>query len=376
MSAICVHHHDDLAGYQEEAAGDDEIDLEYVGCDTQLLTRILEGDTAHRFISLVIQGNITDARIGELARTRCPRLLTLYGRPTLLSQVLEHRARELQEAGVTWTDRDDPRVFELLAASGVEKFTLYHSTPLPPLFHDFLRLDKLTHLNVGGGCDQPVGTVLESLINCARLTTLAIGGSKLDYSLRRCTALLDVSLHWCTIGSAFRFPEALTSLAMWDCTPEDSAFLVDSSVVDLIISGEDGGRALCDCAANRPMGSVILYDSLSFLTVGAIAGIRDLNVITTLDQDDLFKLASALRTPGNILSALEVELAPGLALNGLRAALASPECRLERLCTSGSDLGSNYMIKLKLLPLLFSKNRPPIRRLPLEMFRLVGGMLL
>ncbi|KAH9251499.1 hypothetical protein BASA81_010530 [Batrachochytrium salamandrivorans] len=308
-----------------------------------------------------------------------------------VSSLLEHPSNKIKVLDMPkYTKGDIPRFFAALGQSQVSALTL--SSVDPPEFaqslHEYLARDLLVKLEVWMNEEQVTSEMMMSLAQCTRLAKLEM----LQCTFSQPTAFTHI-------------PKSITKLVLHDCTfvgDFNWSFLADSNVRELDflnVRGVDGtqcGSALAVQLRAKGLDTLrFIYCDFTNETLAA-AGV-ELGRIKILDIDDHLSDASiglialVLQSPNSEMKELVLDYSDETASikNHLVPALKHPNCNLAELSlwTSQAEhreaagkVEDTFCNLLALFALLQGKQVRrlycPLRRLPVEMLRLVGAMLI
>ncbi|KAH9260799.1 hypothetical protein BASA81_001266 [Batrachochytrium salamandrivorans] len=388
-----------LARFQSAAASlqpDERIKLKVTHtCESniELLRGMLLHPQANKICSLVwtYDGKEDVNSIIPLLLGNCPELGSLqmdfkhHSEFDFVSSVLEHPSNKIKVLALSRHAKGNlARFFAALKQSQVSALTLYYSSEFTQGLHEYLARDLLVSLKVHGR-DQAPSELMVSLANCTRLVEL-----ELDF--------FDFLQ-----PTAFTLPKHITKLKLFYCTVVsgfDWSFLIDSNVRELDLSflkgfyGVQLGSALAVYLKAKGLER-LRFDDCDFVNetlamVGIELGrIKRLN-IRCLNDASIELLALALQSPNNEMKELRLwnnsDMKSSIK-NHLVPALKHPNCNLAKLILSTDQ--QEYESAVKTMS-EFRKRRAlfaslqgqqvrrlycPLQRLPVEMFRLVGAML-
>ncbi|KAH9255539.1 hypothetical protein BASA81_006356 [Batrachochytrium salamandrivorans] len=230
---------------------------------------------------------------------------------------------------------------------------------------------------------------------------------KMMMSLSKCARLAKLEMSQCEFSQSIAFPKSITKLVLHNCTfvgGFDWAFLTGSNVRELDlynVKGVDGNQLGSALAVHlRAQG----LDKLRVAYCGfvnetlAVVGVEIGRIKRLMLEDDRVSDASielialTLQSPNNKMKELVLEYAYST-MNGIEnhlvPALKHPNCNLVRLSLLTYEPEHKKTIKrvedmfhnrLALFVLLQGRQVRrlycPLRRLPVEMFRLVGATLI
>jgi hypothetical protein len=228
-------------------------------------------------------------------------------------------------------------------------------------------------------------------------------------SLARCNRLAELTLGDCSLSQPSPFaqlPKSITKLKLFSCGFDDSvdwSFLVGSGVQELVFKwcrGVDGkalGGELAVCLRTRGL-ETLHFDECSF-TNGALTeigvGLGYLKKLVVerirVNKASMEQISLALQSPNNQLRELKLPYDASAAVGIetiLMQALKHPNCGLTRLDFAAS--GVEWKSAARVTVERFEKRRElfallqgqqvrrlgcPLRRLPVEMMRLVAQLI-
>ncbi|KAH9256500.1 hypothetical protein BASA81_005415 [Batrachochytrium salamandrivorans] len=388
-----------LARFQSAAASlqpDERIKLKVTHtCESniELLRGMLLHPQANKICSLVwtYDGKEDVNSIIPLLLGNCPELGSLqmdfkhHSEFDFVSSVLEHPSNKIKVLALSRHAKGNlARFFAALKQSQVSALTLYYSSEFTQGLHEYLARDLLVSLKVHGR-DQAPSELMVSLANCTRLVEL-----ELDF--------FDFLQ-----PTAFTLPKHITKLKLFYCTVVsgfDWSFLIGSNVRELDLSciddvdGNQLGSALAVYLKASGLDKLYVTHCGFFDETLAVVGI-ELGRIKRLDVDCLndasIKLiALALQSPSE-MKALWLwsnsDMKSSIK-NHLLPALKHPNCSLAELMFLPNEQEYEAAIitlrqshkRRALLALLQGQQVRrlycPLRRLPAEMLRLVGKILI
>ncbi|KAH9256092.1 hypothetical protein BASA81_005868 [Batrachochytrium salamandrivorans] len=388
-----------LAQFQSIAASlepDERIELvvyAYESC-MELLKAVLADPQAARICALKWwhDGKEDVNFVIPLLINNCPELASLrveFGNHSafdFVSSVLEHPSNKVKVLEMLWyTKGDSARFFTALGQSQVSALTLCYSPEFAQGLCGYLARDLLVRLKVRMGNEQVPSAMMVSLAACTRL-------AKLEMS-------------YCKFSHLIAFPKSITKLELENCTfvgGFDWSFLADSNVRELYFfdaRGVDGielGSALAVHLRAKGLDELRLYYCVFADETLAAAGVEigrikrlDLGY-SNLNDASVELIALALKSPNSELRELELWYNDNTASSietHLVPALKHPDCNLIKLSLLAYQehreatrrVESKFCDRLALFVLLQGRQVRrlycPLRRLPMEMFRLVGQML-
>jgi hypothetical protein len=333
----------------------------------------------------------------------CPELASLrvnfyhFANVDFLSSVLECPEAREQLKVLTLphaSEGDFTRLFTALGQSQVADLTVdeSHSPDFYPEYFKYLARDLLVRLDVDIGSNQRVSEMMVPLAKCTRLAELKFG----QCGFRQPTAFTQLS-------------QSVIKLSFGGCSFVDDldwSFLVGGGIQELEFNacrGVDGkalGSALAACLRAKGLKKLWL-DECKFINnalavIGVEVGrVKSLHVESSkVDGAFIEQISSALQTPNNLLRELtlpyEKKTASGIELF-LVPALSHPNCSLilldfvtrgeaRRAAAKAAMERFETICKQRVLLVLLQGQQVrrfgcPLRRLPVEMVRLVGGVL-
>ncbi|KAH9257893.1 hypothetical protein BASA81_003912 [Batrachochytrium salamandrivorans] len=360
----------------------------------ELLRDMLLHPQANKICSLVwtYDGKEDVNSIIPLLLGNCPELGSLqmdfkhHSEFDFVSSVLEHPSNKIKVLALSRHAKGDlARFFAALGQSQVSALTLYYSSEFTQGLHEYLTRDLLVKLKVLGH-NQVLSELMVSLANCTRLVEL-----ELDF--------FDFLQ-----PTAFTLPKHITKLKLFYCTfvsGFDWSFLIDSNVreLDLIciddVDGVQLGSALAVYLKAKGLDRLRIYDCDFVDKTLAVVGI-ELGRIKRLDVDCLndasIKLiALALQSPSCEMKVLWLWINNDMKSsikNHLLPALKHPNCSLAELMFLPYEQEYDAIIimlrqshrRRALLALLQGQQVRrlycPLQRLPVDLLRLVGAMLI
>ncbi|KAH9249742.1 hypothetical protein BASA81_012538 [Batrachochytrium salamandrivorans] len=375
---------------------DERIKLVYTHESMESLKAVLADPEANKICSLhwtyYEKEDVTP--IIPLLIHNCPELASLvvdfkeFSAFDFVSSLLEHPSNRIKVLDISPNTKGDlARFFAALRQSQMSALALCYSPKFAQGFCEYLARDLLVRLKVRMKRNQVPLELMVSLADCTRLAKLEL--IECEFS------------EW----TVFTLPKSITKLRLFDCTfvgRFDWLFLADSNVRELDVlhvRGVDGnqlGSALAVHLRAKGLDKLrFIYCDFTNETLAA-AGV-ELGRIKILDIDDHLSDASielialALKSPNNEMKELKLEYDRGAASieNYLMPALKHPNCNLVKLglCTKepyreAATRRVNYTFRNRLALFVLLQGRQlrrrycPLRRLPVEMFRLVGKALI
>ncbi|KAH9256831.1 hypothetical protein BASA81_004934 [Batrachochytrium salamandrivorans] len=392
-----------LAEFQSTAASlepDERIELEaaYPREGVELSKAVLADPQANKICSLVwwYDGKEDVNSIIPLLVNNCPELASLAVRLTrhsafdFVSSMLEHPSNKIKVLEVpTDTKGDLARFFAALGQSQVSAITLSlgNSYEFYQRLCEYLAKDLLVRLKVTMSHMQVPPEMMMSLAKCTRLTVLVLSRCKFPQSV------------------LITFPKFITKLKLsqcWFAAGMDWSFLADSSVRELDFSnmrGVDGnllGRGLAVHLRAKGLDKLCLRDcgftNLILDAIGIELGRIGRLDIGNLNDAFLAQIVLVLQSPNNEIKELVLgytSLTMSSIENLLVPALKHSNCNLVKLSlwtylsedqTAAKTIEHKFRNRLALFALLQGQQVRrwycPLRRLPVEMLRLAGQMLM
>ncbi|KAH9254490.1 hypothetical protein BASA81_007603 [Batrachochytrium salamandrivorans] len=383
-----------LAEFQSTAASlqpDERIKLVVYAYDNsmKLLKAVLSDPQANKICSLhwEYSGEEDVNSIVPLLISNCPELASLeveFEHPSefdFVSSLLEHPSNKIKVfAMLNYPKEDLARFFAALGQSQVSALALNHSPEFAQSLCEYLARDLLVRLKVWMGHEQVPSAMMVSLATCTRL-------AKLEMSC-------------CKFSHPIAFPKSITKLGLKNCTfvgGFDWSFLADSNVQKLDLLGMQGvdGHQLGDALAahlrakglGRLRLSTVSFTDEILAAVGVELGrIKRLDIGRNLNDASVELIALALQSPNSEMKELVLtyNIIAGSIKTHLVTALKHPNCNLAKLSLStyggGAKVAEDFHNRLALFVLLQGRQLRrwycPLRRLPVEMFRLVGKVLI
>ncbi|KAH9256420.1 hypothetical protein BASA81_005334 [Batrachochytrium salamandrivorans] len=341
--------------------------------------------------------------IGELITNSCPDLVTLavrfegFSAVDFVSSILEQPTCKVACLELfRYSVGDFPRLFKALEQGQVTQLDIDAcDSPefLQGLF-DFLAKDLLTKLAVSIKSEHVLPSLTASLAKCTRLTELRFYSCKFGQQVAlACLPQSIVKLE-------------LTACELFGDTSEyDWSFVGNSNVQELTFFAVDGvngkrlGQALFDCLRTREL-KLLRIDACDFAkqtmdVLGLeVARLERLDLEhCNLDEAYIEQISLALQSSDCGLRELLLHVDSGTA-NGLEIhllpALRHPNCVLTRLHLLAPTNIAEYKTlatrihtefakvrqrRTVLVLLQARKRNSPLKRLPVEVFRLVGNAL-
>ncbi|KAH9255833.1 hypothetical protein BASA81_006234 [Batrachochytrium salamandrivorans] len=366
----------------------------------ELLKAVLADPQANKICSLqwTYYGKEDVTPIIPLLINNCPELASLrvefVNRSTFdfLSSLLEHTSNKLKVLDMPkYTKGDIPRFFAALGQSQVSALTLsIHDSPeFAQGLHEYLARDLLVRFKVWMKRKQVPPELLMSLSKCTRLAKLEM----LHCKFSQPTAFTHL-------------PKSITKLALYGCTfvgGFDWSFLADSNVRELDfdrmkeVDGNQFGGALAAHLRAKGLDTLRLSDrSFADETLAAagveIGRIKILDFDCNLNDASIELISLTLQSPNNAMKELVLEYTYST-MSGIEGhlvpALEHPNCDLVKLSfwvyepeheEAAKRVKDMFYNRLVLFVLLQGRQVGrlycPLRRLPVEMFRLVGAVLI
>ena len=387
---------------------------------TKMLERLLSGPHADKVVGFEWKqcGKESVDAVALLLRTNCPELESLHvhfpRHPAIdfVSSVLECTNSNVATLvlGQSYVTGDVARFFAALEMSRVTSLVLNYG--VHKVFDyglcDYLAKNALVELTIDTYImPEPSDSVFEFAAAGARIKP---DPSAMTLALAGCTKLTKLALKWCVFKpNAFaQLPSSITHLTLNSCTfsnDHDWSFLAVGSVQAFDLSfvtlfNVDGlGRCLVDnLRGSRRIAALSMggcaFEGRLLLAVGAdLFRLGSLKVSSTMDDAPFAMIAAALQSPDcamktldllywlNTVKSIETHVVP---------ALLHPNCSLTKLRLPSSDQPANE-VRTKFLECQVTKHhamfvllqgqqmrrRPcPLRKLPVEMFRMMGALLL
>ncbi|KAH9255829.1 hypothetical protein BASA81_006230 [Batrachochytrium salamandrivorans] len=391
-----------LVQFQSTAASlepDERIKLVvYAHKSMKFLKAVLSDSQANKICSLKwwYDGKKDVNSIVPLLTNSCPELASLdvcfnhYSVFDLVSSLLEHSSNRIKVLVVArCTKGDFARFFAALGQSQVSAITLSNidSPEFAQGLHEYLAKDLLVRLDVQMNDKQVPSEMMMSLAQCIRLAKLEMSYCEFSQS------------------NAFTLPRSITKLDLRHCLfvgGFDWSFPADSNVRELDflnVRGIDGfGGALVVHLRAKGLDKLSLYycdfADETLAVVGVELGrIKKFYLESSNLNDASIKLiALALQSPNNGMKELRLtydDHTIRFIESHLVSALRHPNCNLAelRLCTYEPEhneavkaVEGAFRDRIALFVLLqgrqVRRRYCPLRRLPVEMFRLVGKVLI
>ncbi|KAH9257346.1 hypothetical protein BASA81_004503 [Batrachochytrium salamandrivorans] len=388
-----------LAKFQSITAGlepDERIELVvYAHEGVEFLKAVLSDPHANRICSLKwwYDGKKDMNSIAPLLISSCPELASLqvflkhHFAFDFVSSMLEHPSNKLKVLEMPeYAKGGSARFFAALGQSQVSALALCYSPKFAQGLHEYLARDLLVRLKVRMGNRQVPSVMMVSLAKCIRLAELEMLSCKFSQP--------TVFTH---------LPKSITTLTLDSCTfvgGLDWSFLTDSNVRELVfiwVKGVDGnqlGDALTVHLRAKRLDELRLRDCrfADETLVGVEVGrIKRLDIGGHLNDASIELIALALQSPNSELRELVLDYSDETASikNYLVPALKHPNCNLAKLSlwTSQAEhreaarrVEDMFRKRLALFVLLqgqqVKRRHGPLKRLPVEMLRLVGMALI
>ncbi|KAH9261929.1 hypothetical protein BASA81_000585 [Batrachochytrium salamandrivorans] len=384
-----------LAKFQSSAASlqpDERIKLVVYAYDNslELLKAVLSDPQANKICALKwgYGGYDGGTSIIPLLINNCPELASLrvdfwyYSAFDFVSSLLEHPSNKIKELEMPPNTGDSARFFAALGQSQVSALTLYYSPEVAQGLFEYLVRDLLVRLKVWTNFEQ---VPLELMV-----------------SLADCTCLAKLEMVQCEFSQPTAFthlPKSITTLTLNECMfvgGFDWSFLAGSNVRELDLydmKGVDGnqlGSALADYLRAKGLDKLRLvfcdFVDETLAVIGVDVGrIKRLMLEGGRVSDASIELiALALQSPDNEMKELVLEYAASSIETHLVPALKHPNCNLAKLSLStfggGAKVAEHFHKRLAFFVLLQGRQVRrlycPLRRLPVEMLRLVGAALI
>ncbi|KAH9261934.1 hypothetical protein BASA81_000590 [Batrachochytrium salamandrivorans] len=389
-----------LAKFQSTAANlqpDERIKLVYTHESMESLKAVLADPQANKICSLqwTYYGKEDVTPIIPLLVNSCPELASLrvdfwyYSAFDFVSSMLERPSNKLKVLEMPWSAKgDSARLFAALGQSQVSVLGLYSgaSSEFAQGLYEYLARDLLVRLKVWD-CNQVPSEMMMSLVDCTRLVKLELIECEFSES------------------TAFTLPKSITKLELRHCRfvgGFDWSFLTGSNVQELdmyrvrSVDGKQLGDALAVHLRAKGLDKLRLvfcdFVDETLAAVGVEIGrIKRFDIGSHLNDASIKLIALALQSPnsemkelvlpydGNTVRSIEDYLVP---------VLKHPNCNLVKLNfwafgpeykEAARRVNYTFRNRIALFVLLQGKQVRriycPLRRLPVEMFRLVGQML-
>ncbi|KAH9262414.1 hypothetical protein BASA82_000516 [Batrachochytrium salamandrivorans] len=380
-----------LAEFQSIAASlepDERIKLVYTHESMESLKAMLSDPHASKICALHWQyyGKEDVNSIIPLLISNCPELASLQvnlKQSTLdfVSNVLEHPSNKIKELDMP--ENAKGRFFVALGQSQVSALTLRYSPKFTQGLCEYLAKDLLVRLKIWTYNEQVPSAMMVSLSKCTRLAKL---------EMLRCRFSQPIAFT--------HLPKSITKLTLNDCWfvgGFDWSFLAGSNVQELDlynVNGVDGnqlGSALTVHLRAKGLDKLRVaycdFVNETLAVVGVEVGrIKRLDIDSYLSDASVELIALALQSPNNEMKELSLRYddTASSSTTHLVSALKHPNCNLIKLLLWAyeSELEEatkrvNYTFynRLALFVLLQGKqvrrrSPCPLRRLPVEMFRL------
>ncbi|KAH9251157.1 hypothetical protein BASA81_011056 [Batrachochytrium salamandrivorans] len=365
----------------------------------ELLKAVISDPQANKICSLqwTHYGKEDVTPIIPLLINSCPELASLEvyfeHRSTFdfVSSLLEHPSNRIKVLDISPNTKGDlARFFAALGQSQVSALTLFYSPVFAQSLHEYLSKDMLVRLKLWMNFEQVPLELMVSLADCTRLTKLEM--SRCEFS--QPTAFTHL-------------PKSITTLTLNECTfvgGLDWSFLADSNVQELHfrrVKGVDGnqlGSALAVCLRAKGLAELRLVFCDFVDETLAVVGVEVGRIKRLMLEDGRVNDASVelialtLQSPNNEMKELVLKYDDGTASsieNHLLPALKHPNCNLVKLSFSAYRehrratlrVESKFRNRIALFVLLQGnqvrrRSLCPLRRLPVEMLRLVGATLI
>ncbi|KAH9261933.1 hypothetical protein BASA81_000589 [Batrachochytrium salamandrivorans] len=389
-----------LAQFQSIAASlepDERIKLEvaYPLEGVKLLKAVLADPQASKICSLHwwYNGKKGVNSIVPLLTNNCPELASLrvdfwyHSAFDFVSSVLEHPSNKIKVLEMSGCPKgDSARFFAALGRSQVSALALSLSPKSVQGLHEYVAKDLLVRLEAGMDYKQVPHEMMMSLVKCTRLAKLKLAE--------------------CEFSQSTAFPKSITKLVLHDCTFAggfDWSFLADSKVRELDfdkVKGVDGNRlggALAVHLRAKGLDTLCFFNCLFVNETLAAVGLgvgrnKRLEVDDHLNDASTGLISLALQSPNSELRELVLSYgddAVSSIENHLVPASKHPKCNLTKLSlrvlepeleAAAKTIEDMFYNRLALFALLQGQRVRgryyPLRRLPVEMFRLVGMALI
>ncbi|KAH9255831.1 hypothetical protein BASA81_006232 [Batrachochytrium salamandrivorans] len=391
-----------LAQFQSTAASlgpDEKIKLEVIylrKSNMELLKAVLADPQANKICSLFwwYKGKEDVSTVLPLLINSCRELASLevyfehHSTFDFASSVLEHPNNKIKVLVIPkYAEGDIPRFFAALGQSQVSVLTLSLCPKSVQGLHEYLAKDLLVRLEVGMDYKQVPQEVMMSLSKCTRLAKLEM----LRCEFSQPTAFTHL-------------PKSIARLELAYCTfvgDFDWSFLADSNVRELDFrgsgSGVDGnqlGGALAVHLRAKGLNELrfiscdFVDETLAAIGLG-VGRIKKLKTDVHLNDASIKLIVLVLQSPNSEMKELVLRYAASSIETHLVPALKHPNCNLVKLSfrayepeheEAAEKMEDMFHNRLALFALLQGRQVRrlycPLRRLPVEMFRLVGQVLL
>ncbi|KAH9261930.1 hypothetical protein BASA81_000586 [Batrachochytrium salamandrivorans] len=389
-----------LAEFQSIAASlepDERIKLKvaYTREDVELLKAVLSDPQASKICSLKWYDGKKDVNsVAPLLTNSCPELASLevlfdnHSAFGFVSGLLEHPSNKLKELVMLDHHKGaSARLFAALGQSQVSALALRYPSRFSQNMREYLAKDLLVRLKVWMGHEQVPPEMI--------------------MSLSKCTRLAELQLTECRFSQLTAFPKFITKFELKSCMfvgRFDWSFLIDSNVreLDLLhVSGVDGnqlGNALAVRLRAKGLDKLRFYycgfvnETLAKVGV-EIGRIKRFEGNSHLNAASIALIALTLQSPNNEMKELKVEYTNDTVSsieNHLVPALKHPNCNLAKLFfwayePEHEEVAKRMENALRNRRALFAllqgkqvrrRSSCPLRRLPVEMLRLVGKSLI
>ncbi|KAH6568919.1 hypothetical protein BASA62_005190 [Batrachochytrium salamandrivorans] len=327
--------------------------------------------------------------ITPLLINNCPELASLEVYFALssafdfVSSVLEHPSNKIKVLEMlSYKEEDSARFFAALGQSQVSALILssFDSGEFAQGLCEYLAKDLLVRLKVWMGKKQVPSEMMMPLANCTRLTKLEL----IECEFSRSTV--------------FTLPKSITKLGLEKCTfvgDFDWSFLADSNVRELVLKGVKGvngnqlGGALAVHLRAKGLDKLHVvkcdFVNQTLAVFGIELGrIKRWEIYSNLSDASIGLIALTLQSPNNEMKELKLDYAASSIETHLVPALKHPNCNLDKLVLwayesehkeAAKAVEDTLRDRLALFVLLQARQVKrrycPLRRLPVEMFRLV-----
>ncbi|KAH9251502.1 hypothetical protein BASA81_010533 [Batrachochytrium salamandrivorans] len=389
-----------LAEFQSTAASlepDEKIELVVYAhkSGVELLKAVLADPQANKICALhwtyYEKEDVTP--IIPLLINSCPELASLvvnfecHSAFDFASSLLEHPGTKIKVLEIPkYAKGDSARFFAALGQSQVSALTFGYSPKSVQGLYEYLARDLLVRLGVWANYKRVPLKMILSLAKCTRLAELKLA----ECAFSQSTVLVHL-------------PKSITKLELSYCRfvgGFDWSFLAGSNVRELnfhIVRAVDGnqfGGALADHLRTKGLDklSISYCDFVDETLVGVEVGrIKRLEIKGHLNNASVVLIATALQSPNSEMRELKLEYVGSMVSSiesHLASALRHPNCNLAelRLCTYEPEhseavkaVEGAFRDRIALFVLLQGRQVRqycPLRRLPVEMLRLVGQVLI
>ncbi|KAH9254587.1 hypothetical protein BASA81_007344 [Batrachochytrium salamandrivorans] len=389
-----------LAQFQSTAASlePDERIKAYAYEDVELLKAALADPQANKICSLEwsYMGEEDVNSIIPLLINSCPELASLevyfqhHSAFDFVSSLLEHPSNKIKVLDISSTTKGDlAKFFAALGQSQVSALAIFYSPVFAQSLHEYLAKDMLVRLKLWRKFEQVPLELMVSLTDCTRLTKLEM--SQCEFSQPTAFAHLPKSittltLDYCSFVGGFDWSFLadcnVRELDLYRVNGVDGNQLGSALVVHLRAKGLDKLRVVCVAYCD--------FVNETLAVVGVELGrIKRLLISRRLNDASIALIALALQSPNSEVKELRLwydDTASSIETH-LVPALKHPNCNLAELLLWYSEHREaarrvNYTFRKRLALFVLLQGRQvrrwycPLRRLPVEMFRLVGQVLI